>query len=137
MKSCPGEFAIRYFGSNDFNWMSKFRCFPYRGKEHDPHFVAMSYLKKNLNKKNLTKNQELFRLALMEVEKVFDRRRASDYKIELIERPWKRIEKNKISKSLKIDLEEEMICKCNRFDPNPCGPDSECHNRSMFIECGV
>merc|ERR1712062_73707 len=74
--------------------------------------------------------------ALMEVEKVFDRRRASDYKIELIERPWKRIEKNKISKSLKIDLEEEMICKCNRFDPNPCGPDSECHNRSMFIECG-
>ena len=85
----------------------------------------------------MSKQHQLFRIALIESEKVFDRRRALDEHHELIERPWKQIERNRIPKNIRIDAEEELICKCSRFDPNPCGLDSSCHNRSLLIECGV
>ena len=68
LKSSPGEFVLKYFGTGDFNWMSRLRCFPYRfvfytilhlqelievscpkktssGPVNDPYFVAQSYIK--------------------------------------------------------------------------------------------
>ena len=43
LKSGPGEFVIRYLGTNEYNWMYRGRCFPYRGKEDDPHMVAVHH----------------------------------------------------------------------------------------------
>ena len=145
MKSCPGEFVIRYFGSNDYNWMSKSRCFPYRGRQDDPHFVANFYTTYT-TKSKLSKNETLFKEGLIQAEKVFEGRLQVS-KPGLI-RKHKEIRKNKPSKKLlaaiqaagnqknKPDFDHETE-KCLCKSDNPCGPDSNCVNRSLFVECGV
>ena len=138
MKSCPGEFVIRYFGSNDYNWMSKSRCFPYRGRQDDPHFVANFY-SQFINKTKLSKNETLFKEGLIQAEKVFEERLQVN-KPGLI-RKHKELKRNKPSKKAafynknKDAIEEIEKCLCK--EDNPCGPDSNCVNRSLFVECGV
>ena len=69
IKSGPGEFCVKYLGTNDYNWMNRGRCFPYRGKDNDPHMVA-SYHKDILAKTNRTAKEQQFHDALVEAEKL-------------------------------------------------------------------
>ena len=75
MKSSPGEFVLSYFGTGDCNWMSRLRCFPYRGKVDDPHFVAKGHDKVAKSKKRATKTEETFKAALIQAEAVHNERR--------------------------------------------------------------
>ena len=144
LKSSPGEFVLRYFGSNDYNWLSRLRCFPYRGKNDDPHFVAQNHTKLS-KKKKPKKSEEQFILGLVEAEAAYQAKLDSRPKAKGKERKWKRIERNKVSKSGKKKLAAESLnasgddekCSCKRDDKDPCGIKSNCENRSLLIECGV
>ena len=118
--------------------MSKSRCFPYRGRQDDPHFVANFY-SQFINKTKLSKNETLFKEGLIQAEKVFEERLQVN-KPGLI-RKHKELKRNKPSKKAAVynknkDAIEE-IEKCLCKEDNPCGPDSNCVNRSLFVECGV
>jgi hypothetical protein len=71
VKSGPGEFVVQYLGTNDYNWMNRGRCFPYRGKDNDPYMVS-SYHKESQNQKNArrTPKQQQFHDGLMEAEEL-------------------------------------------------------------------
>ena len=94
MKSSPGEFVLKYFGTGDCNWMSRLRCFPYRGPVNDPYFVAKSYTK-FAKQKRVNKTEQIFKDALIQAEQSF----MSKIKMETTKnakvRKWKLIERNK------------------------------------------
>ena len=69
IKSGPGEFAVRYLGSNDYNWMNRGRCFPYRGKEDDPYMVANYQTGKK--RESTSAKASVFQAALNEAESLF------------------------------------------------------------------
>ena len=67
LKSGPGEFVVRYLGTNDYNWMNRGRCFPYRGKDDDPYMVAIYHKETTQKTKRNTKEQQ-FHDGLVEAE---------------------------------------------------------------------
>ena len=71
IKSGPGEFAVRYLGSNDYNWMNRGRCFPFRGKEDDPYMVANYSTGK---KRESNAKESIFQAALKEAENLFSKK---------------------------------------------------------------
>ena len=94
MSSGPGEFVIRFLGTNEYYWCNQKRCFPYKGLMADP-IAFQNYNNPSLyktngendtttdqqmkqlidqmeNKKGKSKQNDQFKLALVEAEDLFD-----------------------------------------------------------------
>ena len=94
MSNGPGEFVIRFLGTNEYYWCNQKRCFPYKGLMADP-IAFQNYNNPSLyktngendtttdqqmkqlidqmeNKKGKSKQNDQFKLALVEAEDLFD-----------------------------------------------------------------
>lgn len=130
-----GEFPVQFFGSNDYFWTHQGRVFEYQEGDKGSRETA--------NSKRLA---AVFSLALKEA--------SQKYKI------WKASKEQKIAKELEhsnkkpapfkfiktnrpvgnvvmptFDITQCQACECTPDMENPCGPDSDCLNRILLIEC--
>lgn len=136
LKSGPGEFVVRYLGTNDYNWMNRGRCFPYRGKDDDPYMVAIYHKETTQKTKRNTKEQQ-FHDGLVEAESLL----ADKSKEANSTRPFKLLKVNKPYSNNVPNLvrdnsfSKSTSCSCQPKTDHPCGEKSDCENRCLQIEC--
>nr|XP_006812995.1 PREDICTED: histone-lysine N-methyltransferase NSD2-like isoform X2 [Saccoglossus kowalevskii] len=130
-----GEFPVHFFGSNDYYWTHRARVFHFQ--EGD----------KGSAERGCTKGlAAVFRQALkqandkfQEWKKAKDLREAKDlHNSGKKPAPFKFIKTNKpVGKVVmqQCDISQCTPCECKADMKNPCGPDSDCLNRMLLIEC--
>lgn len=131
----PGEFVVRFFGSNDYFWLNKYRAFLYQEGDNG---ATNRHCSKGIS--------GVFKRALQEADERFseitsERQRQKEEKTAKNDKkpaPYKHIRFNKPIGRVQIqtaDISEIPRCVCKRTDPNPCSPESECLNRMLMYEC--
>jgi [histone H3]-lysine36 N-dimethyltransferase NSD2 len=144
-----GEFAVRFFGSNDYFWTTMRRCFNFVEGD-DGH---------NIN--NNKKIEKAFNEGIEEAKKTFLKIKAFKY-----EQKMKENERNmdrgiggigsissikdktskynfkfiRVNKPVgitvpKIPICELNVCQCDWKEADPCGDDDKCLNRVLKYEC--
>ena len=131
-----GEFPVRFFGTNDYFWVTRGRCFSFaEGDECSKHRgnqkgLALSFEKGVLHAKVTFKHIQ--KLKMEKTTKITgrDAMRNAKYNFQFI----------KTSKPVgnvivhKLPLSELPICDCDPKSQNPCGTD-DCVNRILKYEC--
>lgn len=131
----PGEFVVRFFGSNDYFWLSKCRVFLYQEGDNG---ATNRHCSRGIS--------GVFKKALQEAEESFGRVMATrqlQEEVKIAENdkkpaPYKHIKVNRPIGSVQIystPLSQMAKCVCKRNDSHPCGQDSECLNRMLMYEC--
>lgn len=127
LKKEPREFCVRFFGSNDYYWMTCEKVFLFGGT--------------NDSTKNGTSRLDLaFKQSLKEANEIYNRLKMEEslaslakpkhYQRIFVNRP---VKVNKIVRNEAVD--ESSVCDCKPSDENPCGKDSSCINFVLHIEC--
>ncbi|XP_059080477.1 uncharacterized protein LOC131878504 isoform X2 [Tigriopus californicus] len=133
-----GEFPIQFCGSKEYFWINQGRCFLYEDGDAEK---IPSDSAKGLNaayKRGLREAAEAFNVYTKEKEA----REAAN------------VDKARLSKSLKPPMytkikanrpygdcpvytedASDKTCDCDFEQESPCGPDSECINRYLMVEC--
>ncbi|XP_077992011.1 histone-lysine N-methyltransferase NSD2-like isoform X2 [Glandiceps talaboti] len=130
-----GEFPVRFFGSHDYFWTHQARVFHFQEGDKGSKDSQCS--------KGLA---AVFRLALQQAaEKFQEWKKAKEMRtakeLENSEKkptPYKFIKTNKpVAKVVmpQFDMSQCTPCECKADMKNPCGPDSDCLNRMLLIEC--
>lgn len=131
----PGEFVVRFFGSNDYFWLSKCRVFLYQDGDNGATNRHCSRGISGVFKKALQEAEETFRAVSLARQQQEEVKIAENGKKPA---PYRHIRFNKPVGSVQIHaaaLSEIAKCSCRRTDPNPCGQESECLNRMLMYEC--
>lgn len=127
-----GEFCVKFFGSNDHFWVNRGRVFLYQDGD-DVHSSV-----------NKTKTDTMFFKALEEARDALKRyveiKEARDAKVRPSIKPpsYIRIKTNKPVgnvRHMEGDVSNMTPCDCDPKSENPCGPDSDCLNRILLVEC--
>ncbi|GFS79563.1 histone-lysine N-methyltransferase NSD2 [Nephila pilipes] len=124
-----GEFVIQYFGTHDYSWTHSSRVYLYT-KSH-----------KNYPAAKEGKFRKEFEMGLKEAAVAFEDYEKNCKNICLLfKRPeaYKHIQVNRALAPAQIftcDVKEMLQCSCDPSKENPCGPESDCLNRSMLMEC--
>nr|XP_018902760.1 PREDICTED: histone-lysine N-methyltransferase NSD2-like isoform X2 [Bemisia tabaci] len=128
-----GEFAVKFFGSGDHNWVSRGRVFLY----HEGDSAGKSLgSKKNMNDK--------YRKAVEEAAVAHKEwcaakmQREEESRQEMKPPQYIKIKANKCVGSVKpVELNESGLsaCECDPNKENPCSQDDECLNRMLMVEC--
>ncbi|XP_049778500.1 histone-lysine N-methyltransferase NSD3 [Schistocerca cancellata] len=127
-----GEFCVKFFGSNDHFWVNRGRVFLYQDGD-DVHSSV-----------NKTKTDTTFFKALEEARDALKRyveiKEARDAKVRPSIKPpsYIRIKTNKPVgnvRHMEGDVSNMTPCDCDPKSENPCGPDSDCLNRILLVEC--
>ncbi|XP_039261360.2 histone-lysine N-methyltransferase NSD2-like [Styela clava] len=130
-----GEFVVRFFGSNDYFWLSKCRVFLYQEGDNG---ATNRHCSRGIS--------GVFKKALQEAEESFAqvmaaRQLQEEVKIAVNDKkpaPYKHIKVNRPVGNVQIysaPLSQMAKCVCKRNDNHPCGQDSECLNRMLMYEC--
>ncbi|XP_070541450.1 histone-lysine N-methyltransferase NSD2-like isoform X2 [Ptychodera flava] len=130
-----GEFPVRFFGSHDYFWTHQARVFHFQEGDKGS---KDSHCAKGL--------AAVFRQALeqatvkfQEWKKAKEQRVAKDLEnSEKKPAPFKFIKTNKPVGKVQMpqfDITQCTPCECKPDMKNPCGPDSDCLNRMLLIEC--
>eukprot|EP00057_Strongylocentrotus_purpuratus_P010549 XP_011665023.1 PREDICTED: histone-lysine N-methyltransferase NSD2 isoform X2 [Strongylocentrotus purpuratus] len=130
-----GEFPVQFFGSNDYFWTHQGRVFEYQEGDKGSRETA--------NSKRLA---AVFSLALKEASQKYKLWRASKEQKLAKElehsnkkpAPFKFIKTNRPVGNVVMpafDITQCQACECRPDMENPCGPDSDCLNRILLIEC--
>ncbi|XP_071502155.1 histone-lysine N-methyltransferase NSD2-like [Diadema antillarum] len=130
-----GEFPVKFFGSNDYFWTHKGRVFDYLEGDKGS--------RETTNAKGLA---AVFKAALKEASERYKQFKASkEQKIakELENSskkpaPFKFIKTNRPVGNVVMpafDISQCQACECTLDMDNPCGPDVDCLNRMLLIEC--
>ncbi|XP_024083584.1 histone-lysine N-methyltransferase NSD2 isoform X2 [Cimex lectularius] len=130
LKHKLGEFAVEFYGSHDYYWVNRGRVFLYHEGDSSESIV-----------KNRT--DKLFMKGVAEASEAFNKlilERADREASRPLQKPPKyiKIQVNKPYSSVKnIELDSNSItpCECDPKQDNPCGPDSNCLNRLLLVEC--
>ncbi|BES96218.1 AWS [Nesidiocoris tenuis] len=135
----PGDFAVKFFGSNDFYWVFRGRAFSYHEGDAKKTEVQLS------KSKSLSRYEELFYIGVQEANQAFIEWSMEHFHHEQTWRPkmkpplYKKITSNKPIGSVKLNdlaLPETLsFCECKAESEDPCGPSTNCLNRILFVEC--
>ncbi|CAO1306406.1 unnamed protein product [Diamesa tonsa] len=127
LKKEPREFCVRFFGSNDYYWVTCEKVFLFGGTS-DSTKIGTSRL------------DLAFKQSLTEANEIYDRLKVEDSLVSLTKpKPYQRIINNrpvKVNKIIRNEaVDESSVCDCKSTDENPCGKDSSCINFILHIEC--
>lgn len=132
-KKPTDQYCIRFFGSHDFGWITRSRCFLYQEDDFMKDRNAHAYNSKDAK----------FLVAVKEAAEVFNllkiRKKNKVHHLKVIRPTYKKLKTNRylipqisqISKNIKND----SICVCSPSDVEPCGYNSKCLNRIVMYEC--
>ncbi|XP_071166810.1 histone-lysine N-methyltransferase NSD2-like isoform X1 [Mytilus edulis] len=130
-----GEFPVQFFGSKDYYWIHKGRCFAFQEGDKAS--------KENTANKHLAK---IFSKGVYEATEAFKVWKAVKANKEQVEKerqdrkpaPFKYVKTNLPIGSVQIykaDLTEIPRCECKPEQDNPCSSDTDCLNRMLMYEC--
>ncbi|XP_028390809.1 histone-lysine N-methyltransferase NSD2-like isoform X2 [Dendronephthya gigantea] len=133
MKHQAGEFPVQFLGSHDYYWIHRGRVFSYQEGDKGSIGGGGKYL------------GEIFKKALVEAQdkyaewlKIQEEKAEKDLE-KLSKKPaaYKHIKVNRYTTATKYEIDESELstCDCSINDENPCGPDSHCLNRILYVEC--
>ncbi|XP_066278922.1 histone-lysine N-methyltransferase NSD2-like isoform X2 [Branchiostoma lanceolatum] len=130
-----GEFPVRFFGSNDYFWTHQARVFAFQEGDKGSKESATSKGIAKVFKKGVVEATERFKYLQTQKEQ---KEAQECQRIGKKPPPFKMIKTNKPVGSVQIhtaDPSEIQRCECKPTDENPCGPESDCLNRNLMIEC--
>lgn len=129
----PWDICIRFFGTNDYVWINRRRIYLYQEGDSDT----------NVDKK--TTLAKRYGLALEEAKTVHGMllaKKATELQPDGDDGGFKppmfvKIKSNRYVPPLKAPKDEMdgNVCVCKATDSDPCGPDSNCINRALMVEC--
>lgn len=134
-----GEFPVRFFGTNDYFWLSIGRCFAFA--EGDECHRSQNSQNSKALVASFKRGVNLAKLAFKEAKKLKSARaiknnpqngqRMTKYNFQLIKtsRPVGNVVQSR------IPLSELPRCECDPKSPTPCGPNENCLNRMLKYEC--
>ncbi|KAL5282689.1 NSD1 family protein [Megaselia abdita] len=134
MKHFPSEFVVRFFGTNDHGWISRSRVYLCQDDDWN---IRGSFDKKGSQ----------FLNGVHEAKRIMEIIKAKKHTLDCSQKtddihtpfPYVKIKINKLVLPVKFsDLYDEdkvINCNCQKDINHPCGPDTGCLNRSLFIEC--
>lgn len=127
------DFCVRFFGSNDFSWISRGFVFLYQ--EEDSEIVTND----SSDRKNGT-----FQRGLIKAKYWFNHINQINLKYNnankdkaLKPHPYTKLKMNRPVLPVKLNEPDETypVCDCKYTDPEPCAPLSNCLNRLSMTEC--
>jgi hypothetical protein len=130
-----GEFPVKFFGSNDYYWVSIGRCFEFAENDEADN---VSNLKKRLINafKSGTEQAKLAYKELQRLKSMNSNSRHNEQKSSF-KRDFCFIKINKAYGNVqqqRIPISDLQQCDCDPMSPNPCSTD-DCVNRSTYYEC--
>lgn len=127
------DFCVRFFGTNDYSWISRGFVFLYQEDDSECNHIGDSS-KDKVYQKALVKAKEWF-----EKIKEVNARHLNPEKDKLLKPlPYTKIKSNRAIAPVRLNdpaNETEHTCNCVPTDPDPCGPSSGCINRMLYYEC--
>lgn len=125
-----GEFPVKFFGTNDFYWLTVGRCFSFAEDDESQKSSSSSKLLTNA----FIVGVKLAKVAFEKVEKLKIARITSevnkpDFQMIKSNRPVGNVIVNKCR------IDEISRCECNPESPAPCSSDINCLNRMLNHEC--
>ncbi|XP_018025222.1 uncharacterized protein LOC108680821 isoform X2 [Hyalella azteca] len=134
LKHTQGMFCVHFFGSNDYYWVHRGRVFHYQDGDRG----CKSYQKSSLNRQ-FEKALEETKIAFEEEQTNKSLREARRHEKESTKPPpFVRIDTNRpVGNVKRQELELPPKCDCDPLSASPCGPNSNCINRMLMIECAV
>ncbi|XP_035672349.1 histone-lysine N-methyltransferase NSD2-like [Branchiostoma floridae] len=130
-----GEFPVRFFGSNDYFWTHQARVFAFQEGDKGSKESATSKGIAKVFKKGVVEATERFKFLQTQKEQ---KEAQESQRIGKKPPPFRMIKTNKPVGSVQIhtaDPSEIQRCECKVTDESPCGPESDCLNRNLMIEC--
>jgi len=117
------EFALRFFGTYDYHWITCERCILYDGT--------------NVTVKGGTSRLDFaFTKALSEAHEMSQLLDKEDLKNVIAKpRPYTKLSQNKPIPPVKLNSTIHEICNCSPEDSHPCGSESDCLNMILNMEC--
>ena len=126
-----GEFAVKFFGTNDYYWVNIGRCFAFaEGDEGHKSSRSQKTLEVAFNK-----SVKQAKIAFKEVERLkasrFAKNTTNKFNFTFIKtnKPYGNVVINR------IPLSELPKCECDIKCATPCSSDSDCLNRMLKYEC--
>ncbi|KAF8784580.1 Histone-lysine N-methyltransferase NSD2 like protein [Argiope bruennichi] len=124
-KKCDGQFAVYFFGTHNYSWLHGGRVYPYE-EQHQ--------------KMKLKSKDQKFKLGLEEAVVAFEeyqKNRLTDSYLHKRPEAYRHIQVNRALPPAQIytNLSNISKCACDPTKENPCGPESQCLNRSLLMEC--
>lgn len=128
------NFAVRFFGSRDYSWISRGFVFLYQ--EGDSEYTETGE----------TREDRVYQKALIEAKEyalklhaINEQNINPDKERNLKPLPYTKITRNRPIPPVKLyeenDEDGDKVCECTEKDEDPCGPSSICMNRMLFFEC--
>ncbi|XP_065084451.1 nuclear receptor binding SET domain protein isoform X2 [Ochlerotatus camptorhynchus] len=138
LKQLPHEkwdICVRFFGTHDHVWINRRRIYLYQEGDSDISEKKRGNMAKRYN--SALQDAKL-------VHEMLQARKAAEQLTEVGEGSFKppmyvKIKSNRYVAPLKAPSqgkeEEDNACECKPTDDDPCGPDSNCINRALLVEC--
>lgn len=134
VKRQPQNFAIRFFGSRDYSWISRGFVFLYQ--EGDSEYTEIGDSRPDrVYQKALVEAKEY----ALKLHAINEQNINPDKERNLKPLPYTKITRNRPIPPVKLfdenDEDGDKVCECTEMDEDPCGPNSVCMNRMLFFEC--
>jgi hypothetical protein len=133
VKRFARQFCVRFFGTYDYFYVTSEQVIPFEPNRYDIESLCITSPAKKLEFAYNTAIKEAFDMndiLKQEYQKpTFNK-----------PKPFHKISINRVVPPLvlkKPNKDDPNICNCSRDDTNPCGKDSSCINRALFIECDL
>lgn len=130
------NFAIRFFGSRDYSWISRGFVFLYQEGDSDYTESGSGDMRPDrVYQKALVEASEFAK----QLYAINEQHMNPDRERNLKPLPYIKIARNRPIAPVKLheqnDEDGEKVCECRPSDDDPCGPHSMCMNRMLFFEC--
>ncbi|KAF6209603.1 hypothetical protein GE061_015351 [Apolygus lucorum] len=132
----PGEFVIRFYGTYNYYWVHRGRVFLFHdgdGKKQE----SISLHSKRHSQASFNRGIEEANIdfAIWTSER---NRREETHRTSMKPPKYVKISSNRAVGSVKLneaDVSSLTACDCKPDEEDPCGPDSDCINRLLLVEC--
>nr|XP_029730196.1 LOW QUALITY PROTEIN: probable histone-lysine N-methyltransferase Mes-4 [Aedes albopictus] len=130
------DICIRFFGSSEYVWINRRRIYLYQEGDSD----AIGQKRSGLARRYGEALQEAKKVHGMLLEKKTADQLTNGSEDAFKPPMYKNIKSNRYVAPLKApyqakDEMEDNVCECKASDNEPCGPDSNCLNRALLVEC--
>lgn len=134
VKREPHNFAIRFFGSRDYSWISRGFVFLYQEGDSEYTEIGESRPDRVYQKALLEAKDYALKLQAINEQNI-----NPDKERNLKPLPYTKITRNRpippVKLNEEVDEDGDKVCECTDKDEDPCGPNSICMNRMLFFEC--
>lgn len=130
------DICVRFFGTHDYVWLNRRRIYLYQEGDSD----AVDYKRTGLAKRYTEALQEA-----KTVHGLLLAKKAAEQLTEVADGSFKppmyvKIKSNRYVAPLKTPSQakeemEDSMCECSATDDDPCGPETNCINRALLVEC--